>query len=299
MGLWLVVFLSQHLLVNAQMALYLQNDGASFISMVNKIHSLPFLPVIEIVVLAIPFLIHGILGIKYALTSKANSFKTKGSSPSLPEYPKNRAYTWQRLSSWILLVGVLAHVIHMRFVKSPESVYISTIPHYFVRLDEDRGLPIVVEKFGSTIYKEPELKKVAQELEEQKNTLATQKQEGTYFSDLNAYQERTEWFKTASSYKLKPGEVIVDNTSAGSAIFLVIRQTFKSPILVILYSIFVLSASFHAFNGLWTFMISWGATLTQSSQKLMRKLCLVFMGAVSVMGLMAIWVTYWIFQFQG
>ena len=53
-GLWLVIYIIDHLLINSQAALLLGNDGRGFIHSVNAIHNLPYLSVIEILVLGVP-----------------------------------------------------------------------------------------------------------------------------------------------------------------------------------------------------------------------------------------------------
>jgi len=75
---------------------------------------------------------------------------------------------------------------------------------------------------------------------------------------------------------------------------LVVRETFKWPLMMVLYTIFVLSACFHAFNGLWTSLITWGVSLTERSQKMMRGLANTLMIVVAFLGLAAIWGTYWV-----
>src|SRR5262249_14087387 len=145
-GIWLVLFLIEHLLLNSQAALFIGDDGSGFISGVNFIRDLPYLPVIELGLLGIPFLVHGIWGVKYLLTGKFNSFPTDGSSPSLPQYPRNHAYTWQRITSWILLVGITAHVIHMRFIEYPTSSKINSQKFYMIRLNKDDGLKTLSQR---------------------------------------------------------------------------------------------------------------------------------------------------------
>ena len=44
MGLWLVLFLMEHLLTNSQAALLLGDNGKMFVQMVNGLHNLPFFP---------------------------------------------------------------------------------------------------------------------------------------------------------------------------------------------------------------------------------------------------------------
>ncbi|MCB1181393.1 MAG: succinate dehydrogenase [Chlamydiia bacterium] len=265
LGLWLVIYLFEHLLVNSQLAFYFQDNGHGFIHMVNKIHELPYLKLIEIFLLAIPFLIHGSWGLLYLKTSKPNSHKTRGNIPNLSKYERNHAYTWQRWTSWILIVGIFAHVIHMRFVDSPHLIY-QGIDHYYVtKVSVDPGLYNVVNQLNVTLVDQQEIAQI----------------------------------ETLKQRPLREGEVIAMSPNAGIAFLLVAREAFKNPLIVILYSILVLSAAFHGFNGLWTFLISWGITLTRRSQKILRYFCQGFMILVAIMGLAAAWGTYIIVYIQG
>jgi len=96
------------------------------------------------------------------------------------------------------------------------------------------------------------------------------------------------------TYPLKEGEVIAVTPSFGMAELLLVRDTFKIPLMIALYTIFVLTACYHGFNGLWTFMVKWGITLSEKSQSNMRKVSVALMILVAFWGLSAIWVTYWI-----
>ena len=250
LGIWLVLYLCEHLLVNSQVALFFEDEGYGFIDAVNNIHKIPYLRVVEAVFLGLPFLIHGIWGVFYALTGKLNAHKTDGSKPALPQYKRNRAYSWQRITSWILLVGILAHVVHMRFIEYPERIPQGDVQVYKVKVTEDRGLAQTAQKLKVTLDSD---------------------QEGKLFA-------------------LAP--------SPGTAFLLVVRETFKSPLMVILYSLLVVASAYHAFNGLWTFMITWGVTLTRRSQKVMRAITNVLMGIVMFLGLMSAWGMFWITQFQ-
>ena len=73
-----------------------------------------------------------------------------------------------------------------------------------------------------------------------------------------------------------------------------VRETFKMPLMIAIYTILVLSACFHGYNGLWTFMISWGINLTKRSQRHMLRFCIFVMLLVAFFGLAAIFGTYWI-----
>ena len=68
--------------------------------------------------------------------------------------------------------------------------------------------------------------------------------------------------------------------------------------MVILYSILVIAATYHAFNGLWTFMITWGVTITRRSQRIMRFITTTMMTIVMFLGLISAWGTYWTTVFQ-
>ncbi len=98
-GLFLVLYLIEHLLVNSQAALFIGNDGQGFINSVNSIHDLPYLKVLEISLIAIPLLIHMWWGVIYAYTGTFNSYSSDGATSSLPYYPRNHAYTLQSITS--------------------------------------------------------------------------------------------------------------------------------------------------------------------------------------------------------
>lgn len=260
-GFWLVLFLIEHLFVNSQAALFLGDNGIGFIKAANALKQLPYLPVIETVALGLPFLVHGIWGIKYALTAKLNSFSSDGSKPSLPRYPRNQAFSWQRITSWILLVGVIAHVVQMRFIERPIAISEAPAPLYSIRLDRDPGLEKLSRTLGFRIY-------------------------NTSPDDSS--------ISRALKTPLKKNEVLAVADNFGTAELLLVRETFKSPLMIALYTLFVSAAVFHGFNGLWTFMISWGITLTQTSQRYMRYAAGGLSALIAFLGLAAIWGTYWI-----
>jgi succinate dehydrogenase / fumarate reductase cytochrome b subunit len=231
MGLWLVIYLIEHLIVNSQATLWIGDDGSGFVRLVNSLESLPYLQVIETIFIGVPLAIHGVWGVRRVLSAKKNA---------LP-YERNRAFNLQRLSSWILLFGIIGHVIQMRFVEIPKK-----IDHqYVVKISDDPGLHSLANRLNIELVKEDNL-------------------------------------------------VIAKAPDPGSAMLLMVRDTFKSPLVSILYTIFLLAATFHAFNGLWTACITWGAMLSYRSQKAMLPFCWVFVGLFTFLGLAAIWGSYWI-----
>ena len=119
-GLFISLYLIEHLFVNSQAALWFGEDGSGFVRAVNSIQNLPFLHLIEIF-FGVPIVLHAAWGIQILRTGRSNSWPSDGSTPSLTEYPRNHAYTWQRITSWVLLVAIVAHVIHMRFYEYPSQ----------------------------------------------------------------------------------------------------------------------------------------------------------------------------------
>jgi succinate dehydrogenase / fumarate reductase cytochrome b subunit len=275
MGVWFALYLAFHLLTNSQAALMFGEDGIGFVKGVNAIHELPFLNVIEIAFLAVPILIHTIWGIQYLFTAKYNSFGYNGKDPYLPQYGRNRAYTWQRITAWILLVGVAAHVVHMRFIEYPAVAKEGSKSQYVVRLDEDPGLHSLKERLGYKIYTFQNV----QDFEQSHNK-------------ESPYEES--FVKALKEKPLKPGQILAVADNFGTTSLLMVRDTFKSPLMIALYTIFVLTACFHAFNGLWSASIKWGITLTARAQRNWLIVCQVIMAAVALLGLTAIFGTYWI-----
>jgi succinate dehydrogenase / fumarate reductase cytochrome b subunit len=90
----------------------------------------------------------------------------------------------------------------------------------------------------------------------------------------------------------KDSKLLAQSKEPGKAILLMVREIFKSPIWAVLYSIFVIVASFHAFNGVWTALITWGFLLSYRSQKAFIPICWMGVALMMFLGLMAIWGTY-------
>lgn len=298
-GIWLSLFIIFHLLTNSQAALMFGEDGKGFIHDVNFIHSLPYLLVIEIVLLGIPILIHAIWGIKYALTAKFNSFAGEGVTPDLSKYPRNHAYSWQRITSWILLVGIVGHVIHMRFIEYPEHAKKNAQDYYMARVSADEGLITLSERLGVELY-------APENIEWQKKNLISQEDISQEISQQNSENIRStllqkqkmdqdkNWVAALSMRPVDESQVVAVAKDFGTADLLIVRDVFKSPFMMLLYTVFVLAACFHGFNGLWTFMITWGVTLSVAAQRRMWKFAVILMVFVTFLGLIAIWGTYWI-----
>lgn len=291
-GLFLVLYLIEHLLVNSQAALFFGDDGRGFIRAVDHIHNLPYLPFIEMFLLGVPIVIHMTWGILYMRTGQQNYYGYGGNQPHCPDNPRNRAYTWQRITAWILLVGILAHVIHMRILEYPVSAPIGDTTYYMIRLKEDPGLFPLSARLGFSLYDKNKILESKKNMSEEKHSNALD-----FYSESILEQEKKQkqqWLKALESFPLEKGQMIAVTKSFGSVELLMVRDTFKMPLMITLYTIFVLSACFHGFNGLWTFLISWGITLTATSQKIMLRLATALMAIVTFWGLSTIWLTYWV-----
>ncbi len=274
LGLWIVLFLMEHLFTNSQAALLAGHHGAGFIRAVNIIKNLPFIHALEIVLIGVPILFHGVWGIKYALQAKQNVYGKTYHEPRMGKYPRNHAYFWQRVTSWILLLGIIFHVGYMRFYRYPVSVHIGKTSDYFVRVKEDPGLDSVAKRLGVTLYDQNRVEKA-------QKTLA-------------AGEKEQKWIDALTKRSLNSGEVIAVTHDFGTATLLVVRDTFESVVMALLYTIFVLSAVFHAFNGLWTFLITWGVVIKMRSQSLAVNWCVGLMALIGFLGLAAVWGTYFI-----
>ena len=96
-------YLVVHLLVNATIA----QGGIVYQQQVDKIHSLPFLPVIEWSFIYLPILYHTIYGIWITLTGQ----------PNVTHYPyaKNYFYLLQRASAIVIVFFLLFHVLSLKY----------------------------------------------------------------------------------------------------------------------------------------------------------------------------------------
>ncbi|MEM8727298.1 MAG: succinate dehydrogenase [Chlamydiota bacterium] len=310
-GLWIVIFLIEHLLTNSQAALLIGENGGGFVRAVNLIKNLPYLHLIEVLLIGIPIAYHMVWGIVYACRAKNNAFPTSRNRPALTGFWRNHAYAWQRITSWILLVGIMAHVGYMRFYMYPVSVAMGQDVAYFVRISMDPGLYTVSERLGVKLYDKEAIETFKGHVGSQtreSETLAVdfetlQQSPPPYLYRQNVdrlmrrYQnleQQKAYLKGLEKRKILGNEVIAQADNFGTATLLIVRESFKSVFKSILYTIFVLAAVFHAFNGLWTFMITWGVILKMRSQSLAVNGCVMLMLIVGFLGLVSIWGTYYL-----
>lgn len=304
-GIFLSLFLFEHLLTNSQAALWFGDDGIGFVRMVNFIHSLPYLPLIEIGLLAIPFIIHMIWGVMYLKEARYNSVPSLGATPAL-SFARNHNYSWQRWSAWLLLFGVLAHIIHMRVIHHPVKVEDAEgNSRYVVAANFDPGLYTLAPRLGLKIIDEHELVSQRHQLERMQKKLSLDKPLRAQNERYDAYQAN--WIRKAQTLDLEykrlqvleelwdqKGNILLEALDFGHAALMLVRESFKNPILAVLYSIYVLAAVFHACNGLWSAAIVWGFTQNSLSQRLWMLCTRGLILSLSVLGLCAIWLSYYV-----
>lgn len=70
--------------------------------------------------------------------------------------------------------------------------------------------------------------------------------------------------------------------------FDMMAEIFSNPFMIAFYIVGIISAIFHFANGLWSFAVSWGLTITPKSQKIMTYVTLVVFVVLSYIGVSAI-----------
>ncbi len=310
MGLWLAIFLIEHLLTNSQAALLWGEHAQGFVRMVNLLHNFPHLEVIEIVLLGIPLLIHFVWGVCYFISARYNSFPGPKRSPSLARYARNHGYTWMRITAIIVGVGVVLHVVQFRFVRYPAILVHGEQSFYFSKVSMDDGLYTVAQRMGVELFDGNKIEEVEKELEKRKaekqlmESAEKEHQQQKEYAEFDLYKEgffvaAQEYGKSAAflrALKCKSvgsQDVIAVSKDFGTAALLTVRDVFKSPLYVALYSIFVLATCFHAGHGLWAFLITWGVILKQAAQNKFYRAALTVGFVLALFGLVSIWGTYW------
>jgi len=300
-GFAFLLFLCEHLFTNSQATLFLGDDGKGFIDAVNWIHSLPYLQVLELTFIALPIAVHTWWGIQRLYIAKINSIPSDGHTPSL-NYPRNVAFTWQRITSVLLIVAIGLHIYYMRFAKEPRTVSSGVFSEHFVKLSVDPGLYTLAPRLNLKLYDSNMINHADSALKSHPPLLQQSIFQRTIFNPDLAQNVKNEESITlekryiAAMKQLSPNanEVVAMCDSFGVASLMVLRDTYKSVVFCILYSLFVIIAVFHACNGLWTFAITWGVSLSESSRNMVRFASNILMGLLIFLGLACIWGVYWI-----
>lgn len=252
----MVLFLFEHFFANS-LAFYFFDEGSGFIKTVNFFHSIPHLRVIEIALIGVPFFFHAVLGIKYIFSSENNAARSDGTKPSLP-FLRNRAYVWQRSSACILIVLLIFHVIQMRFIRHPLETSVNSRTVFLIKVKNDESSRRIIKKMDALVAMDKD-KVFIKGLPDLPNKL-----------------------------KLKKDQVIVMTGQSGQALLLSVLDILKDPLMAGIYLVFVLMASFHAANGLWTSLITWGFIISNRAQSISLKVCFWIFIFVLALGLVSI-----------
>ncbi len=297
-GFFFLLYLVEHLFTNSQATLFLGDDGKGFIEAVNWIHTLPYLQVIELTFIGLPLLVHVYLGFERIWMARINSIPSDGSHVQLP-YGKNIAFTWQRVTSVLLIVAIGLHVYYMRFYKVPTEVSSGVFSEHLVKVSLDPGLYTLAPRLDLTLFDKAMIDKAREELRRKEPfMLEPPEQYNKEYAEKVRADEKVLLQKNivAKMEELKPGsdELVAMSDNFGTAVLMMLRDTYKSVFICVLYSIFVLLSAFHGCNGLWTFAITWGVSASERSQRLVRIFSNALMCALIFLGFACIWGVYWI-----
>lgn len=301
-GFFFLLFLIEHLFTNSQATIALGDDGKGFIDTVNWIHSLPYLHVLEILFIALPLLVHVWWGVERIVMAKLNSGSSDGDTCSLP-YTRNIAFTWQRITAVLLIIAIGLHVLYMRFLKEPDAVPFGVFHEYFVKLSVDPGLYTVAPRLNLILFDKNMIEQAEQKLQAKPPSRPPQQvfEQPSFNEQLAKAVKDEEGIElerrfVAHMLQMEPSqnEVVAMVDNVGAAFLMVLRDSYKSITLCVAYSIFVGLASYHGANGLWTFAITWGISLSERSRNLIRVLSNLLMWILIFFGLACIWGVYWI-----
>lgn len=309
-GLWFLIFLFEHLFTNSQAAVFFGSSAPWFVNSVNAMHNMPYLPFIEIFLLGVPIGLHMIWGVWYMFTAKSNVVGRGGKTPSIKK-GRNRAYSMQRITAWVILAGIIFHVVQMRFMMYPYKVHTSSYTQCFGRYHLDPGLYKVAGTLNVPIYdaraieREKEnlagLKKkislVDQRLDELEQSGSTKST--TYnpemtqiYKNISEYNDKEAFIKGLSYFSLGANEVVVVSKKSADLILLNVRQAFQSWWMCAIYTLFVLASVVHGCNGFWTFCITWGLLLSKKAQENWVYFAYGLAFVLTALGMFSIWGSY-------
>jgi succinate dehydrogenase / fumarate reductase cytochrome b subunit len=258
LGVALVIFLIEHLQTNALAVLTPKGQG--FISAVNFLHSIPFLGLVEILTLGLPFLIHIFWGFYYLVHVRYNVLPGNKKSPRLSRFVDNWLFYFQRGTALLLIIGVIWHVYDMRFSKYP----VKSNGQFFVRVDKSLADIHQGQVISPTVLR----------------------------GDITKATGKSTWQKELQARPLSNNQVIIETPTSGEAVLWNVWQTMRFPFMAGMYTVFVVLAVFHAFHGLYTAAVKWGLFVTNRRLRIWRAVTLCLMLVVGCLGLIAVWGMY-------
>ncbi len=300
----------EHLFTNSQAAIFFGANVMWFVNSVNFLHSIPYLPLVESILLGVPMAIHAIWGVWYMMSAQGNVRSRGGKAPS-QKYARNRAYSMQRISAWIILFGIILHVVQMRFVMYPYKTHMGSQSMAFGKYTVDPGLYKVTADLKTTIYDQEAINKEKENLELLKNKISMvdkrleemkktgviesenyNRETNAIFKNLADYHDKESFLQGLTHFKLSANEVIVASTKSADLILLNVRQAFQSVWMCLFYTFFVLAAVFHGSNGFWTFCVTWGLLLSRRSQNAWVHFSYGLAFVLAALGMLSIWGSY-------
>ncbi len=132
------LFIAEHLLLNFT-AVY---GGNSYNQAVKILHSIPFLWVLEIFLIAIPLSFHALLGIYFALQAKNN--------PRQYGYLRNWMFYLQRITGLVTFVFVIYHLINLKF--NPALAQLSMYEKVVAQFSSTSGIIFYVMGLTATLF---------------------------------------------------------------------------------------------------------------------------------------------------
>ena len=258
-GIWFSFFLLEHLFINSLAPVWFGKDNL-FVKFANMLQSLPFLRVVEVVLLLIPFGIHVFWGILYSLKGNLHFFKKHGEN-AVFYYRRHIAYIFQKITAWIILIFLCIHVVEFRFINYPKKVQMQNEMYYLVKIKSSPITVTLTHKLDGKIYGK----------------------EG--FRSLDLINDHL----IKNSIDLKSNEVLAAMHSPGAAMRVLLNDLFTSNFFKIFYLIFIISVAFHGANGMFSFLISWGVIVKRSYMTFAEILSFWMMFIFISLGLVAIW----------
>jgi succinate dehydrogenase / fumarate reductase cytochrome b subunit len=133
-------FLMEHLFTNSKIMV----SAAAFNGAVEELGAMPGLVFIEIIAIGIPFALHGIIGVLYALKAK-NNVGQYG-------YWNNWMFYLQRITAYIAFAFIIYHVYTLRIVGKAMGGHIMTYQYMHTVLANPLALVAYIVGLLSSIF---------------------------------------------------------------------------------------------------------------------------------------------------
>ena len=173
----------------------------------------------------------------------------------------------------------------MRFIDAPKKMTFKGASYYLNAVPKEKAFDIVLKKFPV---------KRAFLIYEDKTFYKTQTyHKKVYFEKVNRHENNhyTVKFKPFIK-KIGKSKSALISRSKGVNFLFILKYELKKFYMAFLYLLFIFFAAFHAFNGIWSFLIRWGITLSLFAQKLSLIICYFLMAITFSIGAFCVWSNY-------